>query len=116
MDSYPHTLGWQRSLFYSEGYRPSLVTLLEAQDAERLAVARAFGVHVPGVHEWRRTGSVAKASRTHSASHRRFRAEGRTIERLSLARKTVAEIRRCWWRSDQRRERPQNLENPVNAP
>lgn len=38
--------------FYAEGYTPSLVTLLEALDAERLAIARAFGVAVPGVHEW----------------------------------------------------------------
>ena len=40
--------------FYAEGYTPSLVTLLEALDAERLAIARAFGVHVPGIHEWLR--------------------------------------------------------------
>lgn len=38
--------------FYSEGYTPSLVTLLEALDAERLAVAKAFGASVPGVHAW----------------------------------------------------------------
>src|SRR5262245_6641321 len=38
--------------FYAEGYTPSLVTLLEALDAERLAVARAYGAHVLGVHEW----------------------------------------------------------------
>jgi opine dehydrogenase len=38
--------------FYAEGYTPSLVTLLEALDAERLAVARAYGVEVPGVHAW----------------------------------------------------------------
>jgi opine dehydrogenase len=38
--------------FYAEGYTPSLVTLLEALDAERLAVARAFGVQVPGIHRW----------------------------------------------------------------
>ena len=38
--------------FYAEGYTPSLVTLLEALDAERLAVAWAFGLQVPGVHEW----------------------------------------------------------------
>src|SRR5262247_4560145 len=29
--------------FYAEGYTPSLITLLEALDAERLAVARAYG-------------------------------------------------------------------------
>lgn len=38
--------------FYSEGYTPSVVRLLEAADAERLAVAKAYGVSVPGVHEW----------------------------------------------------------------
>jgi len=38
--------------FYAEGYTPSLVALLEALDAERLGIARAFGVAVPGVHEW----------------------------------------------------------------
>jgi opine dehydrogenase len=38
--------------FYAEGYTPSLVALLQALDAERLAVARAFGVAVPGIHEW----------------------------------------------------------------
>jgi opine dehydrogenase len=40
--------------FYAEGYTPSLVTLLEALDAERLAVAHAFGVKVPGIHAWLR--------------------------------------------------------------
>src|SRR5438876_9929320 len=38
--------------FYAEGYTPSLITLLEALDAERLAVASAFGVKVPGIHAW----------------------------------------------------------------
>ena len=38
--------------FYAEGYTPSLVTVLEALDTERLAVARAYDVDVPGVHEW----------------------------------------------------------------
>ena len=28
------------------------MTLLEALDAERLAVAKAFGVQVPGIHQW----------------------------------------------------------------
>jgi len=41
-----------RYRFYAEGYTPSLVTLLEALDAERLAVARAFGARVPGIHAW----------------------------------------------------------------
>ena len=40
--------------FYAEGYTPSLVTLLEALDAERLALAAAFGVRVPGIHAWLR--------------------------------------------------------------
>jgi len=38
--------------FYADGYTPSLVTLLETLDAERLAVAEAFGVQVPGIHQW----------------------------------------------------------------
>ena len=38
--------------FYADGYTPSLVTLLEALDAERLGVAKAFGVQVPGIHQW----------------------------------------------------------------
>jgi opine dehydrogenase len=38
--------------FYAEGYAPSLITLLEALDAERLAVARAYGAQVPGIHHW----------------------------------------------------------------
>jgi opine dehydrogenase len=40
--------------FYAEGYTPSLITLLEALDAERVAVATAFGAHVPGIHAWLR--------------------------------------------------------------
>jgi opine dehydrogenase len=38
--------------FYAEGYTPSLITLLEALDAERLAVARAYAAQVPGIHQW----------------------------------------------------------------
>jgi opine dehydrogenase len=38
--------------FYAEGYTPSIVRLLEALDGERLAVAKAYGVEVPGIHEW----------------------------------------------------------------
>ena len=38
--------------FYSEGYTPSIVRLLEAADAERLAIARAYGVALPSVLEW----------------------------------------------------------------
>jgi len=38
--------------FYAEGYTPSLITLLEALDAERLAVAGAYGAKVPGIHAW----------------------------------------------------------------
>src|SRR5262245_39946834 len=38
--------------FYAEGYTPSLVTLLEGLDAERLAVATAYGAHVPDIHRW----------------------------------------------------------------
>ena len=40
--------------FYAEGYTPSLITLLEALDSERLAVASAFGANVPGIHAWLR--------------------------------------------------------------
>jgi len=38
--------------FYAEGYTPSLITLLEVLDAERLAVASAYGAKVPGIHQW----------------------------------------------------------------
>ena len=38
--------------FYAEGYTPSLIALLEALDAERLAVASAFGAKVSGIHAW----------------------------------------------------------------
>src|SRR5438445_9472489 len=41
--------------FYAEGYTPSLITLLEALEAERLAVARAYGAQVPGIHQWLQT-------------------------------------------------------------
>src|SRR5262245_57065981 len=140
--------------FYAEGYTPSLVTLLEALDAERLAVAKAFGVQVPGIHRWlldtyglggdtlaetfhRLThqptgpyqwtptppslshkyvmedvpcGLVAISGLGHAAGvgtpvidglitlssamlRRDFRAEGRNLERLGLAGKSVADIR-----------------------
>ena len=38
--------------FYADGYTPSIVSLLEAADAERLALARAYGVSVPSVLAW----------------------------------------------------------------
>jgi opine dehydrogenase len=38
--------------FYADGYTPSIARLLEAADAERLAVARAYRVDVPSVLEW----------------------------------------------------------------
>jgi opine dehydrogenase len=41
-----------RYRFYAEGYTPSLITLLEALDAERRAVAQALGARVPGIHAW----------------------------------------------------------------
>jgi opine dehydrogenase len=44
--------GGNRYRFYAEGYTPSLIALLEALDAERLAVARALGARVPGIHAW----------------------------------------------------------------
>jgi len=140
--------------FYAEGYTPSLIMLLEALDAERVAVARAFGAEVPGIHRWlldtyglggdtlqetfhRLThqltgpyqwtptppslqhkyviedvpcGLVAMSGLGHAAGvgtpvidglialssamlRRDLRAEGRTLERLGLAGKSVAEIR-----------------------
>jgi opine dehydrogenase len=130
------------------------VAALEALDAERLAIARAFGVAVPGVHQWLlRTydlGGASLAETFHRLTHqptgpyqwtptprsldhkyvtedvpcglvamaglgraasvptpvidglialasamlrRDFRAEGRNLDRLGLAGKTVAEIR-----------------------
>ena len=143
-----------RYRFYAEGYTPSLVTLLEALDAERLAVAAAFGVRVPGIHAWLRDtyglggdtlretfhrltyeptgpyqwtptppslqhkyviedvpcGLVAMSSLGRTASvatpvidglieltsamlGRDFRGEGRNLEALGLAGRSVAEIR-----------------------
>ena len=38
--------------FYAEGYTPSAIKVLERVSAERLAVARALGVSVPGIHGW----------------------------------------------------------------
>jgi opine dehydrogenase len=38
--------------FYAEGYTPSAIRLLQSVSDERLAVARAFGVELPGIHEW----------------------------------------------------------------
>ena len=38
--------------FYAEGYTPSAIKLLEGVSAERLAVARALGVRLPGIHQW----------------------------------------------------------------
>jgi opine dehydrogenase len=38
--------------FYAEGYTPSLIALLESLDDERLAVAKAYGVRVPDIHQW----------------------------------------------------------------
>jgi len=38
--------------FYAEAYTPSLIKVLEALDAERLAVASAFAANVPGIHAW----------------------------------------------------------------
>jgi opine dehydrogenase len=46
--------GGNKYRFYAEGYTPSLITLLEALDTERLALAAAFGVRVPGIHAWLR--------------------------------------------------------------
>jgi len=38
--------------FYAEGYTPSAVRVLQSVSDERLAVARAFGVELPGIHPW----------------------------------------------------------------
>jgi len=38
--------------FYSEGYTPSIVRLLETADTERLAIAKTYGVQVPSVLDW----------------------------------------------------------------
>ena len=143
-----------RYRFYAEGYTPSLITLLQQLDAERLAIAKAYAVEVPGIHAWlRRTyglGGDSLAETFHRLTHeptgpyqwtptppslqhkyviedvpcglvpmsslgraagvatpvidglialtsamlgRDFRAEGRNLDALGLAGKTVAEIR-----------------------
>ena len=41
-----------RYRFYAEGYTASTIKVLESVSAERLAIARALGVHLPGIHEW----------------------------------------------------------------
>jgi opine dehydrogenase len=38
--------------FYAEGYTPSAIKVLERVCAERQAIARCFGVRVPGIHAW----------------------------------------------------------------
>ena len=38
--------------FYAEGYTPSAIKVLQSVSDERLAVARAFGVELPGIHQW----------------------------------------------------------------
>jgi opine dehydrogenase len=38
--------------FYADGYTPSAIAVLQGVCAERLAVARALGVTLPGIHEW----------------------------------------------------------------
>src|SRR5262249_29277462 len=38
--------------FYTQGYTPSAVRVLERVSAERLDVARALGVSLPGIHQW----------------------------------------------------------------
>ena len=38
--------------FYAEGYTPGAIRLLESVSDERLAVARAFRVELPGIHQW----------------------------------------------------------------
>ncbi len=38
--------------FYGDGFTPSVTRVVAAMDAERVAVARALGVHVPTFAEW----------------------------------------------------------------
>ena len=38
--------------FYADGYTPSAIAVLQRVCAERLAVAQALGVTLPGIHEW----------------------------------------------------------------
>jgi opine dehydrogenase len=38
--------------FYAEGYTPGAIKVLESVCAERLAIAHAFGVRLPGIHQW----------------------------------------------------------------
>ncbi len=38
--------------FYAEGYTPYAVKVLEMVSAERLGIARAFGVELPSIHQW----------------------------------------------------------------
>jgi opine dehydrogenase len=38
--------------FYGEGCTPSVCNLIEAVDADRMAVARAFGVDIPNIRDW----------------------------------------------------------------
>lgn len=40
--------------FYAEGYTSSAIRVLQSVSAERLAVAHALGVSLPGIHEWLR--------------------------------------------------------------
>ena len=56
--------------FYAEGYTPSLVTLLETLDAERLAVATAFGARVPGIHRWLLDTYALGGDSLHETFHR----------------------------------------------
>ena len=56
--------------FYAEGYTPSLVTLLETLDAERLAVATAFGAQVPGIHRWLLDTYALGGDSLHETFHR----------------------------------------------
>ncbi|HEY3188775.1 MAG TPA: NAD/NADP octopine/nopaline dehydrogenase family protein [Solirubrobacteraceae bacterium] len=38
--------------FYAEGYTPGAINVLQRVSDERLAVARAFGVSLPGIQQW----------------------------------------------------------------
>src|SRR6185436_16621868 len=38
--------------FYAEGYTPGAIRMLQSVCDERRAVARAFGVELPSIHQW----------------------------------------------------------------
>src|SRR5438445_815716 len=85
--------------FYAEGYTPSLITLLEALDAERLAVARAYGAQVPGIHQWLQTtyglGGDSLRETFHRLTHEPTGPYQWTLTPASLQHKYVIEDVPC---------------------